>query len=79
MLGSIALGPKMSVCVVELAGKVLLLGVTEHNVSLLGEVDDEEEIERLHRQSFAAGSGGAMFSREFGALSGLVQKFRNDK
>ena len=83
LLSSVALGPKMSVCVVELAGKVMLLGVTEQNVNLLGEIDDLEEIERLHRQSFAAGLNGTMFSREFGALSGLVQKippfFRNDK
>ena len=83
LLSSVALGPKMSVCIVELAGKVLLLGVTEHNVSLLGEVDDPEEVERLHRQSLSVGLNGSMFGQEFGALSGLVQKippfFRNDK
>ena len=83
LLSSIALGPKMSVCVVEVAGKVVLLGVTEHNVNLLGEIDDLEEIERLHRQSFAVDLGGTMFGSQFGALSGLAQKippfFRNDK
>ncbi len=83
LLQSVALGPKMSVCVVEIAGKVILLGVTENNVNLLGEIDDLEEIERLHRQSFATDLSGTMFGSQFGTLSGLVQKippfFRNDK
>ena len=83
ILSHLALGPKMSVCVVEMAGRVLLLGVTEHNVTLLTEVDDAEEIERLNRQSLTRNFDGAMFSQQFGSLAGLLQKippfFRGDK
>lgn len=82
ILSHLALGPKMSVCVVEMAGRVFMLGVTEHNISLLAEIDDAEEIERLNRQKLAGGFDSAMFSQQFGALSGLVQKipplFRGD-
>ncbi len=83
VLYSLPLGPKMSVCVVEIAGRYLLLGVTEQNVSLLTEIEDAEEIEQLMRQSLANGFEGAMFSRQFGSLADLMQKippfFRSGK
>lgn len=68
------LGPKMSVCLVEIAGRVFLLGVTEHNITLLSEIEDEEEIERLQRQSLARTVDMGMFSQQVGALSDFVQK-----
>ena len=71
VLENLPLGPNRSVCIVEMAGRVFLLGVTEHNINLLGEVTDKDLIEHLHAQSLAAGD---MFSQEFGTLSGLVRK-----
>ena len=47
ILANLALGPNRSVCVVELADRVFMLGVTEHSITLLREVTDAEEIERL--------------------------------
>ena len=71
VLENLPLGPNRSVCIVEMAGRVFLLGVTEHNINLLGEVTDKDLIEHLHAQSI---NSGDMFSQEFGTLSGLVRK-----
>ena len=74
LLEHLPLGPKMSVCLVEIADRVFLLGVTEHNITLLSEIVDEEEIERLQRQSLPRTVDMGMFSQQFGALSDFVQK-----
>lgn len=71
ILENLPLGPNRSVCTVEMAGRVFLLGVTDHNISLLGEITDKDLIEHLHEQSIDSDD---MFSQEFGTLSGLVKK-----
>ena len=71
VLENLPLGPNRSVCTVEIAGRVFLLGVTDHNINLLSEITDKDLIEHLHAQSI---NSGDMFSQEFGALSGLVKK-----
>ena len=71
ILENLPLGPNRSVCTVEMAGRVFLLGVTDHNISLLGEITDKDLIEHLHEQAI---NSGDMFSQEFGTLSGLVKK-----
>ena len=65
VLENLPLGPNRSVCTVEMAGRVFLLGV------LLGEITDKDLIEHLHAQAIAQGD---MFSQEFGTLSDLVRK-----
>jgi len=71
VLENLPLGPNRSVCTVEMAGRVFLLGVTDHNINLLGEITDKDLIEHLHAQAI---NSGDMFSQEFGTLSGLVKK-----
>ncbi len=71
ILENLPLGPNRSVCTVEMAGRVFLLGVTDHNISLLGEITDKNLIEHLHAQAVDSGD---MFSQEFGTLSDLVRK-----
>jgi len=71
ILENLPLGPNRSVCTVEMAGRVFLLGVTEHNINLLGEITDRDLIEHLHAQAV---NSGDMFSQEFGTLSDLVRK-----
>ena len=71
ILENLPLGPNRSVCTVEMAGRVFLLGVTDHNINLLGEITDKDLIEHLHAQSM---NQGDMFSQEFGTLSNLVRK-----
>ncbi|MBE8953861.1 MAG: flagellar biosynthetic protein FliO [Quinella sp. 1Q7] len=71
ILENLPLGPNRSVCTVEMAGRVFLLGVTDHNINLLGEITDKDLIEHLHTQAI---NSGDMFSQEFGTLSDLVRK-----
>ena len=74
ILSHLPLGPNRSVCVIEMSGRVFMLGVTEHSITLLTEITDEEEIERLHREDLAFGKMPDMFSQQLGTLAGLVQK-----
>lgn len=71
ILENLPLGPNRSVCTVEMAGRVFLLGVTDHNISLLGEITDKNLIEHLHAQAIDSAD---MFSQEFGTLSAFVRK-----
>jgi len=42
-VGHLSLGPKQGVAVVQFAGKLLVLGVTEHSINLLTETDVTDE------------------------------------
>jgi len=74
ILSHLPLGPNRSVCVIEMSGRVFMLGVTEHSITLLYEITDPDEIDRLHREDLAFGKMPDMFSQQFGTLAGLVQK-----
>lgn len=49
--GSLSLGPKKALYLVHVVNRVLVLGVTENNVSLISEITDEKEIETLLHSS----------------------------
>ena len=51
-----------------------MLGVTEHKITLLREITDLEEMERLRRMDSDITFSGDMFSQQLGSLSGLAQK-----
>ena len=65
------LGPNRSVCVVELFGRVFVLGVTDASVRLITEINDPETVEEI--RSMAPAEGG-VFQEQFGSLSDFVQK-----
>ena len=65
------LGPNRSVCVVELFGRIFVLGVTDTNIRLITEIDDPETVEEI--RSMAPAEGG-VFQEQFGSLSDFVQK-----
>ena len=65
------LGPNRSVCVVELYGRIFVLGVTDAGIRLIAESDDPETLEEI-RSSTPPGSG--VFQEQFGSLSDFVQK-----
>ena len=71
VLENLTLGPNRSVCVVKIAGRVFLLGVTENNITLLSEITDDEEIETLQENAPENG-----FVKDFGTFSELVQKLQ---
>lgn len=70
VLENLPLGPNRSVCIVEMAGRVFLLGVGE-NVTLLSEITDGDTIENLREKNRAAND---IFYQDFGSVSELIQK-----
>ncbi len=74
ILMHLPLGPNRSVCVVELAQRVFMLGVTEHSITLLRELTDSEEIERLRQRASHPPSGMDMFSSQIGSLERLAKR-----
>lgn len=70
VLENLPLGPNRSVCIVEIAGRVFLLGVTDGSITLLGEITDNDMIAHLHERSLA----GDIFAQDFGSFSDLVKK-----
>ena len=71
VLENLPLGPNRSVCVIKIAGRVFLLGVTEHNITLLSEITDDEAIEDLQENAPAD-----IFPKDFGSFSELVEKIQ---
>ena len=77
VLENLPLGPNRSVCIVEMADRVFLLGVTDQSITLLSEILDVEEIERLRSKPKDFASD--MFSDEFDSLSSVLQKLSSFK
>jgi len=51
VLDEINLGPNRGVAVVEVGGKVFIVGITDHQLSMLGELDDKDIIEDMRMTS----------------------------
>ena len=51
VLGTWFLGPKKNICLVEVAGEVLVLGVSQENITLLSSVTSEGKIEEIKNAS----------------------------
>lgn len=47
VLDEIVLGPNRGMAVVEVGGKAFIVGITEHQISVLGELDDSRVIEEM--------------------------------
>ena len=47
VLGTWFLGPKKNICLVEVAGEVLVLGVSQENITLLSSVTSEAKVEEI--------------------------------
>ena len=74
VLAHLPLGPNRSICVAEIAERVFMLGVTDHSITLLREITDEAEIERLHRMDFGKGFTYDPFAEQFGSLQQLAKR-----
>jgi flagellar protein FliO/FliZ len=77
VLVSLPLGPSRGVFVVEVAGKFLVLGVTDHNVNFLQEITDPTMIERLRAASppGPASQFDAVFQRQLSSLQQMSNRF----
>ena len=71
VLENLPLGPNRSVCIVEMAGRVFLLGVAEGSITLLSEITDGDAIENLREKHRAAND---IFSQDINSISDLIQK-----
>lgn len=78
ILSTLVLGPNRSVQVVEVAGKVIVLGVTEHSITLLEEITDEIRLEKIRQQPALVStpnSFDSVFQRQLASLHQMSQKF----
>ncbi|BBB93173.1 MAG TPA: flagellar biosynthetic protein FliO [Methylomusa anaerophila] len=75
---SLSMGPNRGIYVVEIAGKYLILGVTDHSITLLKEITAVEEIEQLktnHVSHLPSGEFSTMFHRHLASLQQMSNKF----
>jgi flagellar protein FliO/FliZ len=88
VLGSGFLGPKKNIVLVEVAGEVLVLGMSQNNISLLTNITDAEKIDEIKSKGGKGGSGlnwnmgatqpdtaGASVSKAAGQFSNYMKKF----
>lgn len=47
VLGRLHLGPKKAIYMIEIPGRILIIGVTESRMEMLGEITDQDEIELI--------------------------------
>lgn len=84
VLSVVPLGPGKTLHVVDMAGKVFLLGVSENNINLLTEVKDKDEIDRIRllssRSAPVAGKGFQEFlTEQVGKAVTLINQKRQGK
>ncbi|MDT8901305.1 flagellar biosynthetic protein FliO [Anaeroselena agilis] len=77
VLVSLPLGQNRGVFVVEVAGKFLILGVTDHSVNFLQEITDPEMIDKLRTTAppLAMGQFDTVFKRQLASLQQMGNKF----
>ena len=78
ILTAVSLGPNKSVCVVEIAGKVFVLGVTDHAINLLQELSSDEEIAKVKAQANIANNEdnyADLFQKQLVSLRQMTSKF----
>ena len=70
VLASHSLSPKRQLTVVEVAGRTLLLGVTDQSINLITEFTDTEELVRLINPPAVPAEGFATILKKFGRGGG---------
>jgi flagellar protein FliO/FliZ len=90
VLGTWFLGPKKNIALVEVAGEVLVLGMSQENITLLSSIIDEEKIEeiksasgkgkiRLGSNSTPAGEKRSVAAQAAGQFSSYMSKYSTPK
>ncbi len=74
VLGTGFLGPKKNIALVEVAGEILVLGMTQENITLLSSITDEEKIEEIKT---AGGNGGSGLSWNPTGSAGKTDRTRS--
>jgi len=60
VMSQVPLGPTQFLTVVDIAGEVVVLGVTEHTVTALSTIEDAAAVEQLREDSSSYGKPGAL-------------------
>jgi len=76
VLGTLALAPNRTIHLVEMSGRFFWIGVTEHSMTVLYELTDESEIERL-RESKAASTTPASFQMAITSQMDALRQMRD--
>jgi len=79
VLRTLSLGPHRAVYVIEFVGEYLVLGVTDHNITLLHKITSQEQIDQLKSQTAPAESEKfeLVLRKQLNALKGMSHKFPN--
>jgi flagellar protein FliO/FliZ len=80
ILETLPLGANRFIYVVEIAGKVLVLGVTNTQITLINEINDEIEIARLRTDAanvFSNDAFNRIFEKQVISLEQITRKFPN--
>jgi flagellar protein FliO/FliZ len=77
IVSTLSFGTNRAVYTVEIAGKFLILGVTDHNITVLQEITDIEEIEKMKKQQLAVPTEqfDGVFQKQLASLQKLSQTF----
>ncbi len=60
VMSQVPLGPTQFLTVVDIAGEIVVLGVTEHTVTALSSIEDAAAVEQLREDSSGYGKAGAL-------------------
>ena len=74
---TLSLGPNRAVYVIEIAGKFMVLGVTEQNITILNEITSLSDIEQLKATQnigMPPEHFGSVFQRQLGLLKQMQKK-----
>lgn len=79
IMATLPLGNNRAVYVVEVGGKFLVLGVTDHGINVLQEITDQREIDKLQKEqaSVSETQFDKVFQRQLASLQRLSPKFPN--
>ena len=67
------LGQKKNITLVEVAGEVLVIGITNNNISLLTKIEDKEKIEEIH-STHGLNSSGHSFEHQLKKVSSKMKE-----
>lgn len=79
VIATLSLGANRGIYIVEIAGKFLALGVTDHGITVLHEITDQLEIEKMQEAqlSMPETQFDKVFQRQLASLQRLSPKFPN--
>jgi len=79
IVATLPLGTNRAVYIVEIAGKFLVLGVTDHTINILQEITDIGEIEKMKTKPISVPEDqfDKVFQRQLASLQQLSLKFPN--